>query len=297
LSSSPRLVRGMIYALSSAVIFGFTPVLAAISYQGGNNGINMAFLRAALPLPLLFLLAKRSGHGMRPLLNQKRMGIYLGFLLFGCTLLLYSSYSFIPVGVATTLHFIYPLYVVVYKAVFHGQKLEGRCIAGLILGVTGALLFLDTSGQILDWRGLVLAVLSGMLYAAYIIVLGCESKHPMPLYQLMLVVSITGAVFCGGVALATRQLVLEMTGKAWLCAAAVAFLVTVVSCVLFQAGVRLIGEANAATFSLLEPITSIVFGFILLNDLFSPAKLAGCVLILSGLFFTAVSSRTAEGVT
>ena len=295
-SSGSKLARGMAYVLSSAVIFGFTPVLAAISYQGGNNGVNMAFLRAVLPLPLLLLLAARSGHGSRPSPDQIRKGICLGFLLFGCTLLLYSSYSYIPVGVATTLHFMYPIYVVVYKAVFHGQKMGRRRVCGLVLGVAGALLFLDTSGQGLDWRGLVFAVLSGICYAAYIVVLGIESKHPLSLYQLMLAVSVTGAVFCGGVGLATGRLVLEMTGIAWLCAAAVAFLVAVVSCVLFQAGVRMIGESNAAIFSLLEPITSIVFSYLLLNDRFSPAKLAGCVLILAGLLFTAVGTGAAEGV-
>ena len=52
-------LSGVIFVFLSAVIFGFTPVLAAISYQGGNNGINMAFLRAFLPIPVLLLIPDR----------------------------------------------------------------------------------------------------------------------------------------------------------------------------------------------------------------------------------------------
>jgi drug/metabolite transporter (DMT)-like permease len=63
-------------------------------------------------------------------------------------------------------------------------------------------------------------------------------------------------------------------------------LTAIVGCVLFQAGVRRVGDANAAIFSLLEPLTSIVFGVILLHDAFSLQKGLGCGLILLGLLCT-----------
>ena len=72
---------------------------------------------------------------------------------------------------------------------------------------------------------------------------------------------------------------------------AVAMLAAVVACVLFQAGVRSVGKANAAIFSLLEPITSIAFSLWLLNDQLSVVKMAGCGVILLGLFVTALPSR------
>ena len=84
------------------------------------------------------------------------------------------------------------------------------------------------------------------------------------------------------------RLTLRLTPQAWVCAVLVALLAAVVACVLFQAGVRIVGKANAAIFSLLEPITSIVFSVLLLGDALSPAKLTGCALILAGLLVTAL---------
>ena len=37
--------RGYFLTILSAVIFGFTPVLAKVTYSMGSNGITMAFFR------------------------------------------------------------------------------------------------------------------------------------------------------------------------------------------------------------------------------------------------------------
>lgn len=278
-------LTGYAGVLASAVIFGFTPVLAALSYQGGSNGVNMAFLRAALPLPVLYALARRHP---KPDAAQRRLGAVLGLLLFGCALLLYSSYAYIPVGLATTLHFLYPLYVVLYEWLVQRRSPGALRLAGLVLGLSGSLLFLQPGEGALHPAGLLLALLSGVCYAGYIVVLSRESQRPMPLYRLMFEVSRSGAVLCLVAGLLLGRLTLRLTPQAWVCAMLVALLASVVACVLFQAGVRIVGKANAAIFSLLEPITSIVFSVLLLGDALSPAKLTGCALILAGLLVTAL---------
>lgn len=283
----PRTKRLTGYAgvLASAVIFGFTPVLAALSYQGGSNGVNMAFLRAALPLPVLYALARRHP---KPDAAQRQLGAVLGLLLFGCALLLYSSYAYIPVGLATTLHFLYPLYVVLYEWLVQRRSPGALRLAGLVLGLSGSMLFLQPGEGALHPAGLLTALLSGVCYAGYIVVLSRESQRPMPLYRLMFEVSRSGAVLCLVAGLLLGRLTLRLTPQAWVCAVLVALLAAVVACVLFQAGVRIVGKANAAIFSLLEPITSIVFSVLLLGDALSPAKLTGCALILAGLLVTAL---------
>lgn len=278
-------LTGYAGVLASAVIFGFTPVLAALSYQGGSNGVNMAFLRAALPLPVLYALTRRHP---KPDAAQRRLGAVLGLLLFGCALLLYSSYAYIPVGLATTLHFLYPLYVVLYEWLVQRRSPGALRLAGLVLGLSGSMLFLQPGEGALHPAGLLLALLSGVCYAGYIVVLSRESQRPMPLYRLMFEVSCSGAVLCLVAGLLLGRLTLRLTPQAWVCAVLVALLAAVVACVLFQAGVRIVGKANAAIFSLLEPITSIVFSVLLLGDALSPAKLTGCALILAGLLVTAL---------
>ena len=212
-------LTGYAGVLASAVIFGFTPVLAALSYQGGSNGVNMAFLRAALPLPVLYALTRRHP---KPDAAQRRLGAVLGLLLFGCALLLYSSYAYIPVGLATTLHFLYPLYVVLYEWLVQRRSPGALRLAGLVLGLSGSMLFLQPGEGALHPAGLLLALLSGVCYAGYIVVLSRESQRPMPLYRLMFEVSCSGAVLCLVAGLLLGRLTLRLTPQAWVCAVLVA---------------------------------------------------------------------------
>ena len=285
---------GTFYVFLSAVVFGFTPILANLSYAGGNNGVNMALLRALIPMPALMLLARRTSPGYRASAKQLRTGALLGFLNFGCSLMLYSSYSYIPVGIATTLHFLYPLFVMLYHVVRHGERSGLAKWCGLLLGVLGAALLIEMGEGGLSPFGMALALVSGVLFAGYIIILQKEAEEPLPLYRLMTVTSAAGAVLCAVTGAALGSLTLSLTPQAWLFAAAAALLVSIGGAAVFQAGVRLVGDTDAAIYSLLEPLTSILFGLLLLNEMLTARKVVSCVLILTGLLITALADRNAE---
>ena len=282
---------GMVYVFLSAAVFGFTPILANLSYAGGNNGVMMAFLRAVIPLPVLIALGRLTTPGYKASARQRRMGALLGCLNFGCSLMLYSSYSYIPVGIATTLHFLYPLFVVAWHAVRWRERPGRIKTTGLLLGVAGAALLVEVGEDGLSPVGMALALLSGVAFAAYIVVLQQEADDPLPLYRLMTATSVAGAALCALVGACLGRLTFALTPQAWLFAALTALLASIGGSLAFQAGVRIVGDADAAVYSLLEPLTSIVFGLLLLGEVLTARKLLSCALILSGLLITALADR------
>lgn len=282
---------GILEVFLSAVVFGFTPVLANLSYAGGNNGVNMALLRAVLPLPLLLPLGHATSPGYRASGRQLRMGALLGWLNFGCTLMLYSSYSYIPVGIATTLHFLYPLFVVLYRVLRFRYRPCAMKWTGLLTSLAGAMLLVEVGEGGLSPFGMALALGSGAVFAAYIILLDREAGQPLPLYRLMTVTSAAGAVLCALVGGLNGSLTLALTPQAWLYAVSAALLVSIGGSAVFQAGVRIVGDADAAVYSLLEPLTSIAFGLMLLGETFTLRKGVSCALILLGLLVTALADR------
>lgn len=282
-----RKILGQLSVFGSAIIFGFTPVLAAISYQGGNNGINMAFLRAVMPIPLLLWLGRKTP---LPTKGQWKRGLTAGCLSFSCILLLYSSYEHISPGLATTLHFLYPTYVTMYEAACTRKNPGAMRLIGLGLGLLGTLLFLEV-GEGGSLIGFLFAIGSGLAYAAYIIVLGKEAQNPMPIFRLLLLVSVSGVFMSGLLGLAAGKVTFYLSPLAWFCAIAVALLAAIFGSALFQYGVRSVGEANAALFSLFEPIVSVLFSVWLLNDTLSFQKIIGSILILSSLFITQLPGK------
>ena len=282
---------GILCVLLSAVIFGFTPVLAGLSYQGGNNGVNMAFLRGVIPLPVLFVLGRLTAPGFRASKKQIRMGIIAGILQFGTSLLLYSSYSHISVGIATILHFLYPLFVILYHVFADRMRLNRIKWAGLIVSIVGAAVMVEVGPGGLSPLGMALALLSGVVFAGYMVVLQKESSEPMPLYRLMTIVSITGAIMSAVCGIGMGKLTLALTPQAWGYVVGATLLVSVGGCTLLQLGVRLAGDADSSIYSLLEPLTSILFGMMLLGETLTVKKGLSSAMILIGLLITSLADR------
>ena len=60
---------------------------------------------------------------------------------FATTVTLYMSYSYIPVGMATTLHFIYPVLVTAGCVLIFREDHDKRCWS--LCGAAGTVLFLE----------------------------------------------------------------------------------------------------------------------------------------------------------
>lgn len=162
-------IKGVVFVLISAFIFGFTPILGKLSYAGGSNAIMLTFLRSFLVIPILYLLLQKNKIPLS--LNKKEKRDILVLSIFGSSLTtvsLYASYNYISVGLATTLHFLYPCLVFLFTILFMKTKVNKIQILALVVATIGVMLFCDFSGQG-SVIGLVLSLLSAFSWAFYVI--------------------------------------------------------------------------------------------------------------------------------
>lgn len=276
-------IQGIIYTVFSAVIFGLSPALVRMTYNEGANGITMVFLRSLIALPALYFLALRfdGSLAVSPLECGKMI------LLVGCgsgltTILLYGSYAYIPVGIATTLHFVYPLLVNLFCILFLREPFSLVKGISLILGTGGIFLFTGDGGG-LNPLGVALALLSGMCYAFYILYMSVSGLNRMGPFKLVFYSGIITCVITGFFGIATGQLTFALTPKAWVIAAIVSLAVCLGAFTCFQLGIRYTGPSTAAILSTMEPITSVVIGWLVLNETWSLQKITGCIAIMSSV--------------
>lgn len=288
--------RGIFYTVLSAGIFGVTPILVRVAYDGGANGVTMACLRALLALPLLALLALKHEKTLALQPGQPQKVFWLGFIGSGLTtVLLYSSYAYIPVSMASALHFVYPLLVNLGCVVFFHERLGRLKWAALGLGAVGVCCFADPGGWSVsggaEVLGAALALLSGGCYAFYMIYMAASGLGAVYHFKLTFYLCVIQALMAGLFGLATGQLTFRLTPRAWLFAAVVSVCVSAGAVSLLQLGVRLTGAGAAAILSVLDPITSVVCGVLVLHEQLTAAKTAGCVCIFASvLLITCVES-------
>ncbi len=116
---------GMLFSVMSAVIFGFTPLIAKSIYGFGFSFYSVAFGRFLIGSLYLFIIVKLQ-HKHKILLPPKQLFHILIISVFYALMItfLYSSYEYIDSSTATTLHFSYPVFVILTAALLFRKKTE-----------------------------------------------------------------------------------------------------------------------------------------------------------------------------
>ena len=287
--------KGILFVIVSAVIFGFTPTLTRIAYDEGANGVTMTFLRAALALPFLFIIMKVRKISFAASPAEIRDLLLAGLAVTATTILLYSSFAYIPVGEATTLHFIYPALVSMGCVFFYKDKLTKPILIALILSIIGVSLFSeDLSFDNMEngaSLGFLLALSAGFTFAFYVVYVDKSSLRRIPTPKITFALCVITALFSGvyGGSGFAGGLSFGLSFKGWICAWVVALLVSLVAVTCLQLGIKYTGAATAAILSTFEPITSVVCGALFLRESLSFPKLIGCACIIVSVLL--VTSR------
>ncbi len=283
--SSRKMDMGMAgagFAMLSAFLYGLNAFFATCAYEGGSNPIAFTFHSAILGSVILFIIMIKK---KIPVLPKKTMVPWLlldGVLGGSTTLLLFSAFDMISTGIATVLHFTYPVYVSVLGIWVLKKKLTREKGIALGLSLAGIVLTSDLSGQGAG-LGIFLALLSGFTYAGYILVMeksGLQKADFIWFGFYMLLIRMLVTVLYGGFAGGLRG---SLTKEACLMTVVYALLACVAANALFQFGVRYVGGAAASLFSMLEPVTCVIVGVTVLGETLNSVKILGCVLILSGI--------------
>lgn len=275
---------GILAVTISALLYGFSPILSQWSYDCGSNALTLTFYRSLIAAGLLFLVIRFKGLSLHLTRRHFRNILWISGCIGFTTLLLNDSYNSIGVSAATTLHFLYPVFVILISFFLFHEKIGWQKVLALVLSCSGTFCFLG--GQLQgNLTGILLAVTSGLLYAIYMV--GME-RTPLA-RENQIVLAFYFAVFVSGIMFLCHllpigsRIIFVLPAKALAFTAGVAVCSSVFAVILLQIGILRIGASNASIYCLFEPISCTFFGVLLLHERVSPAELLGSCLILLGI--------------
>jgi len=271
----------------SAVFFGFIPLFVKTICAGGGNSVSAAFYRFFLSVPVIYICLKAQGISMRITRTEfAKIALITIFGYGGTAVLLFSSYNFIPSGMSTTIHFMYPVFTILGCMIFFKEKVSPLKLLCVALCFGGILLFYngESGGSVL---GMALSFLSGVTYAFYTIYLEKSGLQKMENLKLIFYMNTVAASMILVMALLTAQFTLRLTPLAWGTAVFFATATSLIGVLGYQIGVKCIGPQNAAILSTFEPITSVIVGVLVYREAFSARTLLGCLCVLSAVVIVA----------
>lgn len=218
----------------------------------------------------------------------------LGTLMSMSSVTLYVSFHYMNAGIASTILFSYPIMTAVLMVMFFHERITWRTTIAIVLALSGISLLYHggNGGSVLSTTGMLLVLLSSLLYALYIVYVS-QFKIVMSAEKYTFWV-----VFFGWIAVIvymafTREAPQLLHGTEWLWAIQLALLPTILSLFFINIAIKSIGSTPTAIMGALEPMTAVVISCTLFGEQFTLRLAVGIVLILSAVTLIILKKKQA----
>ena len=180
-------VKGFLNASISGITFGLIPLFAIPVLATGMHSTSVLIYRYAFGC--LAMLGMLMFHRTRMWLA---FGDFLRILLLSAmyavsSIALIEGYNYMASGIATTLLFSYPVWTLLLSVVFLHERLSLTTAVAIGIAVAGVFFLsgiLDGNGSMEGLTGLFLLLLSGFLYAVYMVIFPRMRIRQMPSLKL-----------------------------------------------------------------------------------------------------------------
>ena len=275
--------KGIFYTILSAVSFGIMPLLCSQAYDLGANAETLVFLRNVFAIMILFVLMKQKhisfAISRKDFKNTALVGIF-GITL--TALLLYNAYSYISLGTATTLHFLYPAFVALINYVFYKEHLAKSTVLVLLAATLGIFFFFEP-GNGNSSIGILLAIASSISYAFYMTGVERRRLNQLNSYKLTFYLALIACFVMFFYNLVLNKMVWQLPLAAYGYAFLIGFGCSFFAVFTLQLGIKYLGASTAAIFCMFEPVTAVLAEWVLLGETLSVSKTMGCLLILGAV--------------
>lgn len=277
--------KGYIYTALSAIIFGLMPLLTKIIIARGATSLTIPFFRVFYVTIVLFFVLKIKKIDFH--LEKRDLLSVMLTSIFGSGLtiiILNESYNYVDTGIATSLHFLYPLFVAILCCFFYGEKIKKKQIISLSFALVGIICFMSKGNGSLF--GYLLAIASGLTYAFYLVKMDKTGLVKMNAFKLSFYLALFTTIEIFTINLFMQDVVFKMDAIAYGLLLVLALSSFFLATVLLQKGVLLLGSTRASFICLLEPVTSMIVGILWLNEALTFNKgLGGLAIIISLIIF------------
>lgn len=283
--------------LKEQSILGLIKLGGFITPSPGNSLLILA-MRMVIVAPLMaFVIAPwrypNTFRDIKQLGNPDQRGRLLsvvgsGFFLFVSQFFIYIALGNIPTGVATTIFFIYPTVTILLAwAIFREKPTFLLILATISIYIGGFLTipsgnFAARAGTNIQ-LGAITAVLSGIAFAVYVILIKVSKLHPIPFsvvnFTTILFFSVVVLVIGGGTVPALAYKVAPAMWPSLWVGALVLTVTTLFGYLLNNFGVPMIGPALASVVGASGPALTVIMALLLINEKLNFLQVLGVVLV------------------
>lgn len=277
-------IKGILFAALSSSTFGLAPFFTISLIMAGYSTFEALSYRWGVASLFLFLVGVFSGIKFRMSWRDFRTVFCLSLFRATTSFSLVVAYQNIASGVASVIHFMYPLAVALTMMFVFKEPKSKTIISAIVISIIGAVFLstgnIESSGGGNTVLGIVMSTISVFSYAGYIVGVRRTRAVNIPSVPLTCsvmgigaVLFIIGGFFTGGIRIETDPHI-------WLYIAGLGLVATAISNISLVQGIKLAGPTLASIMGAMEPLTAVVIGIFVFGETFLWHTAVGIVLIL-----------------
>lgn len=277
-------LNGFLYGLLSSASFGLIPMFTIPAMQQGMQFESILLYRFAFATLALGVILLIDGQSFR--INRRDIPslLLLAFFYLISAVFLFWGYKFMASGIATTLHFMYPVLTTLIMMLFFREKKSIWRFMAIALAVAGVFFLSqgDDSGSI-TFIGIFIVLLSALGYALYLVTVSQLKVGQMKGLRLTFYVFLFGTLllFIGiGTTGHTQPIPnLHTAGNLVM----LAIIPTVISNLALVRAVKCIGSTLTSVLGAMEPVTAVCVGIFMFGEPFTKSVGLGIILIITAV--------------
>ncbi len=283
--------KGVFYGVVTSATFGLIPLFSLPLLERGLSIDSMLFYRFLIASIVLGLMISLNKESFKIAKADILPLFVLGVLYTSSALFLLMGYTYMDAGIATTLHFTYPIFVTLFMLLFFREKPAFTTVVAIILAVLGVASLSITDGKIsLSIFGMSIVIASSIVYALYIVAVNRSRLKNLSgtkltfyvfststlLFLLKALISeanVSGSYIVGGLQALPS---LYAFGSIIL----LAILPTVVSNIALVRAISYVGGTMTSILGAMEPVTAVFIGVVVFGEVLTFDVVMGILLIL-----------------
>ena len=299
--ASRSLLIGYAFAATGAILFSSKGIIIKFAYEEGISAETLLALRMLMALPVYLVIGAMSIHGrLKRAEALPGAGLLIRAALVGVMGYWFASYldflslSLISAQFNRLILFTYPLFVVIFGALFFGQAITLRAVLAFAIAYLGiAFIF---AGKLTDFGshvvlGSAFVLGAAMTFGLYQLI----AKRPIALIgpRLFTCVAMTAA----GTMAVLQFLIVEPVSALAVSPAVLgwSFLLaigaTVIPSFFLNAALQRIPAQANATIGMISPVVTIILAIVLLGEALTGRDVIGTLLVIAGVGWYTLGGR------
>jgi len=277
---------GVFLIIISGISFGTGAIFARLAYESGTTPITLLFLRFGIAsICMLFIMLVRG-------IPLPRERILLILMLMGAvgyvgqSFCYFTALTLVSAGLVALLLYLHPAVVTVLAVIILKEPISKWKIIALMFALVGTALTIGPAGGGKP-LGIILSLGAAFIYSFYILVGSKITKQGTAIQSSTVIITSAAIVYSGIIAIKGPAFPTTLLG--WASVSAVALISTVLAIVTFLAGLERVGPTNASILSTIEPVTTVILAMLVLDEVITPLRIAGGMMILFAVIILARS--------